>query len=296
MIVFIFSNTYLTRAAIYFFELLFLKRNVFKGICILSDNHAIDEFSENLKNKLIIKSTFEECLELSDFCLFIKDQNYSTLKVDLLLSIAQKKELPCYFIQMADDTEPSISELLRLKCNPTILVLNYGEYTQQYCTEIALAHAFYKRKIGVFQRFSPFTDQFIKKMQNIIPFATNVEFGEKISIISYPNPLFDNYENDNKIREIIHCANPQYVILTTNNGVEITTEMKKHIYYLYGVNIDCIVQSVFTPLLIANKTIPLLTNCSSDSNALFAEDPYIAEKLFEKIEQKLIIPNGIHVI
>ena len=72
--------------------------------------------------------------------------------------------------------------------------------------------------------------------------------------------------------------------------------MKKHIWYLYGVNIDCIVRSVFTPLLIATKTIPLVTNCSSDSNVLFAEDPYIAEKLFKKLEQKLIIPKGIHIV
>lgn len=40
----------------------------------------------------------------------------------------------------------------------------------------------------------------------------------------------------------------------------------------------------------------MVTNCPLDSTILFAEDPYLADKLFEKIEQKLVVPKGIHLI
>lgn len=297
MVVFVFSNTYLTRATIHFLEFFSLNSEVIESICILSDKHTIEEFPNNIRKKLIIKSNFEECLEFSDFCLIVKDAHYSSCKIELLISLAKKSKLQYYCIELDSDSKLSANKLSHLEHIPTILVLNYGEYTQQYCTELALSYAFYKRKLRVSQQFSPVVAQFIKRIQDILPFKSNSEEIEiKLSIISCQNQILDNYESDNEIREIIHKINPQYVILATNNGAEITEETKKHIYYLYNVSIDCVVRSTFTPLLISNKTIPMVTNCPLDTSVLFAEDPDFADKLFEKIEQKLVIPNGIHLI
>lgn len=297
MVVFVFSNTYLTRATIHFLEFFSLNSEVIESICILSDKHTIEEFPNNMRKKLIIKNSFEECLEFSDFCLIVKDAHYSSCKIELLISLAKKNKLQYYCIELESDSKLSVNKLSHLEHIPTILVLNYGEYSQQYCTELALSYAFHKREIRVSQQFSPVVAQFIKRIQDIIPFRSNDEgIDIKLSVISCQNQILDNYESDNEIREIIHQINPQYVILTTNNGAEITAEIKKHVYYLYNVSIDCVVRSTFTPLLIANRTIPMVTNCPLDSTILFAEDPYLADKLFEKIEQKLVVPKGIHLI
>ena len=136
----------------------------------------------------------------------------------------------------------------------------------------------------------------LKKAQDIIPLYTNSSTRKVLSAVACQNTIFENYETDNIIREIIHLIKPKYTILTTNSGTDISDEMIKHIYYLYNVNIDCVVISAFTPLLILNKTIPMFSNYSPSSNMLFAEDPYLSDKLFERIEQKLVIPQGISVI
>lgn len=297
MVVFVFSSTYPTRAAIHFLEFFSVNSREIESICVLSDRHSIEEFPDNVRKKLVIKNSFAECLELSDFCLIIKDAHCSNCKIEQLLSLVKKYKLQYCCIEAEREPELNVSKLSQLERIPTILVLNYGEYTQQYCTELALYYAFHKRGICISQRFSPISAQFIEKIQDMISVSLNSEGMEpKLSIVSCPNQIFKNYESDNEIREIIYRLNPQYVILTTNNGAEITEEIRKHIYYLYNVNIDCIVRSVFTPLLISNGTIPMITNFSLDSTSLSTEDFDFADKLFEKIEQKLVVPDGIHLI
>ena len=140
MVVFVFSNSYLTRAAIHFLN--FLSQEC--CICTTMDKHTINEFPDNLKNKLILKSSFEECIDLCDFCLIIKDITDSSLKIDYLISLIKTHGLPYYCIELSNNTETDLSKLMYLKTLPNILILNYGEYTQQYCTEIALFNAFKK--------------------------------------------------------------------------------------------------------------------------------------------------------
>ena len=143
------------------------------------DKHTINEFPDNLKNKLILKSNFEECIDLCDFCFIIKDITDSSLKIDYLISLIKTHGLPYYCIELSNNTETDLSKLMYLKTVPNILILNYGEYTQQYCTEIALFNAFKNREIDIFQKFSPFTDYFLKKTQEIIPIYTNGSYGKK---------------------------------------------------------------------------------------------------------------------
>lgn len=302
--IFVFSNSYITRAAIYFIENL-SESNEFDNIYVLNENHKLGDFDNIGDNRIVFAKNINECFGNCQICVILDDGNISVDKVEYLKLEASNRNIRVCYVDISKDiTENNCKEYV--KKVPTILIINFGMYTQQYCTELALYKIFSLNKVKATYSFSGFTNllfhrlDFLKNKQ--ITYYDNNEKSIDLSIVAIEKECLRNLNDDNELRIIIDKLKPEFVILSTNSSAKFTVDFFQQANYIFNRKIDCVVKSNYIPLEISDtKLLPMLNNeginiKNESVKEFFAEDLELGEKLYNMLYEKIGLPIGVHIV
>ncbi|MBO5198603.1 MAG: hypothetical protein J6B85_08820 [Lachnospiraceae bacterium] len=293
--IFVFSDSYITKAVIHCIEYMHRDNEKLGSVYVLRENHRQDEFPKHYR--VVIAQSLQECLNACDICLIYKSERITEPCVERIRSEAQQANVTCCCIDLQ---KKSVLEEQRKKKSVTVLIVRYGTFTQQYYTEFALASAFRKNNIAIAQEFSTLAATIMESLEFL---KQNEENGKRgLAVIALETPCLETFDNDTKIRSIVHALRPEYVILSTNGNTELSDEVFKRFYYLYGKKIDCVVRSEYVPFVVrGTEPVPLrciLKNKEKNAkrNIMFVDDMNVGDLLFEDIHAKLAIPKDIHLL
>ncbi|MCD8311986.1 MAG: hypothetical protein LUD43_05765 [Firmicutes bacterium] len=192
---------------------------------------------------------------------------------------------------------------------PTILILRYGLYAQQCCTEAALCGAFRKSGINFEMCGSPLYRSIEGSAAEILGMGVGNSpscGGKRLRVAASSIGLFESPESDDEIRRTIRASKPRFVILTVNYSSDFSERLSENIFYKYDVKIDIPVKSAYTPVKLSDTRIIPMRNAppsdempsdetpSNEADCLFAEDSALGERLVKLICKKLFLPVGTH--
>ncbi|MCD8002435.1 MAG: hypothetical protein LUG88_00690 [Clostridia bacterium] len=187
---------------------------------------------------------------------------------------------------------------------PTILILRYGLYAQQCCTEAALCGAFRKSGINIEMCGSPLYRSIEGAAAEILGMGVGnspTSYSKRLRVAASSIGLFEGPESDDEIRRTIRASKPRFVILTVNYSSDFSERLRENIFYKYDVKIDIPVKSAYTPVKLSDTRIIPMRNAppadetpSDEADCLFAEDAELGEKLTKLICKKLFLPAGTY--
>ncbi|MCD7788149.1 MAG: hypothetical protein LUH59_04385 [Firmicutes bacterium] len=189
---------------------------------------------------------------------------------------------------------------------PTILILCYGLYAQQCCTEAALCGAFRKSGINIEMCGSPLYRSIEGSAAEILGMGVGnspTSYSKSLRVAASNIGLFEGPESDDEIRRTIRASKPRFVILTVNYSSDFSERLRENIFYKYDVKIDIPVKSAYTPVKLSDTRIIPMRNAppadetpSDEVDCLFAEDGALGERLVKLICKKLFLPVGTYKV
>ncbi|MCD8056558.1 MAG: hypothetical protein LUE25_07640 [Clostridiales bacterium] len=252
------------------------------------------DFARNIE--VIPATSLEACAEICDY--LITDGECPPENIEKLEELFARKRV---FRLCREDEKESVQ--LDAPA-PTILILRYGLYAQQCCTEAALCGAFRKSGINIEMCGSPLYRSIEGSAAEILGMSAGISPPtgiKRLRVAASSIGLFEGPESDDEIRRTIRASKPRFVILTVNYSSDFSERLRENIFYKYDVKIDIPVKSAYTPLKLSDTRIIPMRNApptdetpSDEADCLFAEDAELGEKLTKLICKKLFLPVGTY--
>lgn len=298
--VFIFSSPYIIRTMLY--DMAYVLNQPIHTVYILSEIVNQSETFDllNIPNITVVDS-LEDGLALCDSVIIVREETLCSQSIDFILNYVVANGKRCIDLPNPLDStvvlDKNDGELGHNKDLPTILVIENGDYTQTYYTEMLLLHELLRHELKIQIRPSVFTATIysaLHKSMCLNPALHSVA-QEEADILVYTvkkNPFL--HSDIANLSQTIDLLNPDFIVMTTNDEFVQSDELYRWFEIIYGHRLNILVKSQYIvgkhsdtirfPMYKSTHT-EAPYNCINQHN-------FLVQKLFAAVS----VPDGVSVI
>lgn len=297
MKIFILSSSILENTI--FSNLYYLINRDITKIIMLRENHTSDEYTDHMKNKVILCNTISEATEICDIAIIILPNDTLYDKYKKIYEYVKTKVLKTYYLNFENFSNynnqfPIISNINDI---PTILILAIGNFHQVLNLEISLNELFSEKNVDFYQSFSPATTRVLEELKKQKLLNHKVERSlcapnYDIKIVTWCCTNFQDAFNDLSLLEAVHNTSPSYFFLVSERNILENEELQNALMNRLNCSFNSILYSDYVSIVWDEVATPI--RISNDFNLYLNKEK--KELLWNEILKRIAFPKDVKVI